>query len=196
MTLSTTFSNSKHHSLTLAAGLILLAISGTSLASEADSALLHKLKLATNEVSGFDNQYDAQVWLVAKDRPLARIIKDPAQRLALLKLIHSEARRADLQPEIVLALIEVESAFDSYAVCVAGAQGMMQVMPFWKKELGRPEDNLINPQTNLRYGCTILKHYLDREQGRLADALARYNGSYGQYWYAERVLDTWDLHWR
>lgn len=196
MTLSTTFSNSKHHSLTLAAGLILLAISGTSLAAEADSALLHKLKLATNDVSGFDNQYDAQVWLVAKDRPMARIIKDPAQRLALLKLIHSEAQRADLQPEIVLALIEVESAFDNYAVSVAGAQGMMQVMPFWKKELGRPEDNLINPQTNLRYGCTILKHYLDREQGRLADALARYNGSYGQYWYAERVLDTWDLHWR
>jgi soluble lytic murein transglycosylase-like protein len=196
MTLSTTFSNSKHHSLTLAAGLILLAISGTSLAAEADSALLHKLKLATNDVSGFDNQYDAQVWLVAKDRPMARIIKDPAQRLALLKLIHSEAHRADLQPEIVLVLIEVESAFDNYAVSVAGAQGMMQVMPFWKKELGRPEDNLINPQTNLRYGCTILKHYLDREQGRLADALARYNGSYGQYWYAERVLDTWDLHWR
>ncbi|MDB2533804.1 lytic transglycosylase domain-containing protein [Porticoccaceae bacterium] len=195
MTLSTIFSASNQHRLALAAAL-LLAISSTSQAAETDSALLHKLKLATNEVSGFDNQYDAQVWLVAKDRPLARIIKDPAQRLAMLKLIHSEARRADLQPEIVLALIEVESAFDSYAVSVAGAQGMMQVMPFWKKELGRPEDNLINPQTNLRYGCTILKHYLDREQGRLADALARYNGSYGQYWYAERVLDTWDLHWR
>ena len=195
MTLSTIFSASNQHSLALAAAL-LLAISSTSQAAETDSALLHKLKLATNEVSGFDNQYDAQVWLVAKDRPLARIIKDPAQRLAMLKLIHSEARRADLQPEIVLALIEVESAFDSYAVSVSGAQGMMQVMPFWKKELGRPEDNLINPQTNLCYGCTILKHYLDREQGRLADALARYNGSYGQYWYAERVLDTWDLHWR
>ena len=195
MTLSTIFSASNQHRLALAAAL-LLAISSTSQAAETDSALLHKLKLATNEVSGFDNQYDAQVWLVAKDRPLARIIKDPAQRLAMLKLIHSEARRADLQPEIVLALIEVESAFDSYAVSVAGAQGMMQVMPFWKKELGRPEDNLINPQTNLRYGCTILKHYLDREQGRLADALARHNGSYGQYWYAERVLDTWDLHWR
>ena len=95
-----------------------------------------------------------------------------------------------------MALIEVESAFDSYAVSVAGAQGMMQVMPFWKKELGRSEDNLINPQTNLRYGCTILKYYLDREQGRLADALARYNGSYGQYWYPQRVLDTWNLHWR
>lgn len=95
-----------------------------------------------------------------------------------------------------MALIEVESAFDSYAVSVAGAQGMMQVMPFWKKELGRSEDNLINPQSNLRYGCTILKHYLDREQGRLADSLARYNGSYGQYWYPQRVLDTWDFHWR
>jgi soluble lytic murein transglycosylase-like protein len=195
MTLSTIFSAGKQQSLVIAAAL-LLAISSASQATETDSALLHKLKLATNEVSGFDNQYDAQVWLVAKDRPLARIVKDPAQRLAMLKLIHSEARRADLQPEIVLALIEVESAFDSYAVSVAGAQGMMQVMPFWKKELGRPEDNLINPQTNLRYGCTILKHYLDREQGRLADALARYNGSYGQYWYAERVLDTWDLYWR
>jgi soluble lytic murein transglycosylase-like protein len=195
MTLSTIFSAGKQQSLVIAAAL-LLAISSASQATETDSALLHKLKLATNEVSGFDNQYDAQVWLVAKDRPLARIVKDPAQRLAMLKLIHSEARRADLQPEIVLALIEVESAFDSYAVSVAGAQGMMQVMPFWKKELGRPEDNLINPQTNLRYGCTILKHYLDREQGRLADALARYNGSYGEYWYAERVLDTWDLYWR
>ena len=94
MTLSTIFSVSKHHSLTIATGL-LLAISGASLASEADRTLLHKLKLATNEVSGFDNQYDAQVWLVAKDRPLARIIKDPAQRQAMLKLIHSEARRAD-----------------------------------------------------------------------------------------------------
>ncbi len=202
MTLSAIFSANKRYRsrlpvhLSSAAALILLAISGASVAKEADSALLDKLKLATNEVSGFDNQYDAQVWLVAKDRPLARIIKDPSQRLALLKLIHSEARRADLKPEIVLALIEVESAFDSYAVSSAGAQGIMQVMPFWKKELGRPEDNLINPQTNLRYGCTILKHYLDREQGRLADALARYNGSYGQYWYAERVLDTWDLHWR
>ena len=110
MTLSTIFSASNQHRLALAAAL-LLAISSTSQAAETDSALLHKLKLATNEVSGFDNQYDAQVWLVAKDRPLARIIKDPAQRLAMLKLIHSEARRADLQPEIVLALIEVESAF-------------------------------------------------------------------------------------
>jgi len=131
-----------------------------------------------------------------KEPALARLVKDPVQRISLLKLIHREASRAGLSPEIVLALIEVESHFDSYAVSSAGGEGMMQVMPFWKHEIGRPEDNLINIQTNLRYGCTILKYYLDREKGRLADALARYNGSYGQYWYSERVLDTWAKRWR
>ena len=169
---------------------------GSETDKSSDKQLLTALKQAATDASSFDNAYDAEVWLVAKDRPLSRIIKDPSQRIALLKLIHAEARRAKLQPEIVLALIEVESGFDNYAVSSAGAQGIMQVMPFWKKEIGRADDNLINPQTNLRYGCTILKHYLDIEQGRLADALARYNGSYGQYWYAERVLDAWATRWR
>ena len=110
--------------------------------------------------------------------------------------MHRAASRAGLEPEIVLALIEVESHFDPYAVSRVGAQGLMQVMPFWKKEIGRPDDNLIDTDTNLRYGCTILKHYLKREKGRLADALARYNGSYGQYWYSERVLLAWEKRWR
>ena len=161
-----------------------------------DPTLVSKLKLAAAAAPSFDNHYDAQVWLVSKDLPLSALIKDADQRLKLLTLIHSEATLAKVSPEIVLALIEVESGFDSYAVSSAGAQGIMQVMPFWKKEIGRPEDNLMNMQTNLRYGCTILKHYLDIEQGRLADALARYNGSYGQYWYAERVLDAWAERWR
>ena len=90
----------------------------------------------------------------------------------------------------------MESRFDSYAVSKAGALGMMQVMPFWKNEIGRPGDNLIDTRTNLRYGCTILRYYLDKEKGRLADALARYNGSYGEYWYAERVLDARAKNWR
>ena len=161
-----------------------------------EPSLLQALKAAASAAHSFDNIYDAEVWLVAKDRPLAKIIKDPQQRLNLLKLIHAEASLAKLQPEIVLALIEVESRFDSYAVSSAGAMGMMQIMPFWKKEIGRPNDNLIDTQTNLRYGCTILRYYLDKEKGRLADALARYNGSYGQYWYAERVLDAWAKNWR
>ena len=183
----------------LLAWLVLCTLSGFVSASdttEPDPSLISKLKLAAADAQSFDNQYDAQVWLTAKDFHLAKLIKNADQRLELLSLIHSEARRADLAPEIVLALIEVESGFNSYAVSSAGAQGIMQVMPFWKTQIGRPQDNLINTQTNLRYGCTILKHYLDLEQGRLAEALARYNGSYGQTWYAERVLDAWAERWR
>ena len=183
----------------IAVVLLLLSISVTVSSEEkpaADPALLALLKQAAAEANSFGDQYDAEVWLVEKDPVLARLVKDPVQRISLLKLIHSEASRAGLSPEIVLALIEVESHFDRYAVSSAGAQGMMQIMPFWKHEIGRPEDNLINIQTNLRYGCTILKYYLDREKGRLADALARYNGSYGQYWYSELVLDSWAKHWR
>jgi soluble lytic murein transglycosylase-like protein len=183
----------------IAVALLLLSISVTVSSEEkpaADPALLALLKQAAAEANSFGDQYDAEVWLVEKDPVLARLVKDPVQRISLLKLIHSEASRAGLSPEIVLALIEVESHFDRYAVSSAGAQGMMQIMPFWKHEIGRPEDNLINIQTNLRYGCTILKYYLDREKGRLADALARYNGSYGQYWYSELVLDSWTKHWR
>jgi len=163
---------------------------------ETDPALLSVLKQAAAQADSFADHYDAEVWLVHKQASMAPLVKDPQQRMALLKMIHSEASRAGLSPEIVLALIEVESGFDSYAVSSAGAQGIMQVMPFWKHEIGRPEDNLIHTQTNLRYGCTILKYYLDKEKGRLADALARYNGSYGQYWYAERVLDAWIKRWR
>ncbi len=164
--------------------------------AETDPALLSVLKQAAAQADSFADHYDAEVWLVHKQASMAPLVKDPQQRMALLKMIHSEASRAGLSPEIVLALIEVESGFDSYAVSSAGAQGIMQVMPFWKHEIGRPEDNLIHTQTNLRYGCTILKYYLDKEKGRLADALARYNGSYGQYWYAERVLDAWIKRWR
>ena len=183
----------------IAVALLLLFVSAAAAALEkpaVDQALLSLLKQAAAKADSFDDQYDAEVWLVEKEPALARLVKDPAQRISLFKLIHSEASRAGLSPEIVLALIEVESHFDSYAVSSAGAQGMMQIMPFWKHEIGRPEDNLINIQTNLRYGCTILKYYLDREKGRLADALARYNGSYGQYWYSERMLDRWAKHWR
>ena len=162
----------------------------------ADPQLISALKTAASAAHSFDNAYDAEVWLVAKDLPLSRIISNRQQRLDLLKLIHAEATLARLQPEIVLAVIEVESRFDSYAVSRAGALGIMQVMPFWKNEIGRPGDNLIDIRTNLRYGCTILRYYLDKERGQLADALARYDGSYGEYWYAELVLDAWAKNWR
>ena len=182
---------------TVVTALLLVCLASTATGFESpDPELASALKKAAAEADSFDNPYDAKVWLVSKEPSLAALIKDKKNRLDLLRLIHKEASRAGLQPEIVLALIEVESHFNQYAVSSAGAQGMMQVMPFWKKEIGRPEDNLIHTQTNLRYGCTILKYYLDREKGRLADALARYNGSYGQYWYAERVMDAWAKNWK
>ena len=161
-----------------------------------DQELLSLLRETVSAADSFEDRFDAEVWLMAKSSQLERFVPDPAERLPLLRKIHREATRAGLSPEIVLAVIEVESHFDHYAVSYAGAQGIMQVMPFWKNEIGRPDDNLINPDTNLRYGCTILKFYLDKENGKLAEALARYNGSYGQYWYSERVFLAWEKRWR
>jgi len=161
-----------------------------------DQELLALLKTTVSQADSFEDRFDAEVWLMSKSSQLKRFVKDDAKRLNLLRKIHHAATKAGLSPEIVLALIEVESHFDHYAVSSAGAQGMMQVMPFWKKELGRPDDNLIDPDTNLRYGTTILKYYLDKEKGRLADALARYNGSYGKYWYSERVFRAYEKRWR
>jgi soluble lytic murein transglycosylase-like protein len=126
---------------------------------------------------------------------LSPYIKDEAERLALLKTVHYEAKRVGLQPEIVLSVIHVESRFDHYAVSPAGAQGLMQVMPFWREEIGSSGDNLIDMRTNIRYGCAILSGYLKVENGSLRKALARYNGSVGQLWYPERVFDSWRAHW-
>lgn len=154
------------------------------------------LKKAVEDSDSFVDRFDAEVWLLSKDKAMARFERDPERRLQLLRQIHRAATRAGLQPEIVLAVIEVESRFDRFALSHAGAQGMMQVMPFWKHEIGRPEDNLIHLETNLRYGCTILKHYLDKSNGKLAEALARYNGSYGSYRYSEKVMDALYEFWR
>ena len=126
---------------------------------------------------------------------LQRFIKDKKTRMTMLRQIHLEATRAELQPELVLALIEVESWFDSYAISKAGAQGIMQVMPFWLKEVGRPDDNLIDLKTNLRMGCTILRYYMDIEKNDLHKALARYNGSRGSRVYSNKVLKALRNHW-
>lgn len=168
----------------------------TAPANEADPELAQFLKNTIEASDSFDDRFDAEVWLLSKQDPLARYIDNPEQRLDILQRIHRAAKSVDLQPEIVLALIEVESRFDRFAVSSAGAQGMMQVMPFWKNEIGHPEDNLTDIDTNLKYGCAILKHYMNKTEGRLMDALARYNGSYGQYWYPRRVMDAWQKHWR
>lgn len=161
-----------------------------------DQELRQLLIESIGKADSFEDRFDAEVWLVGNSASLKRYIKDPEERLRILRLVHREATRAELQPGLVLALIQIESAFNPYAVSRVGAQGMMQIMPFWKKEIGREQDNLIDMETNLRYGCTILKHYIKREKGKIAEALARYNGSYGKYWYPEKVLVAWEKYWR
>lgn len=161
-----------------------------------ETAELRKFLLDTiNDADSFKDRFDAEVWLVDMSGRLERFIADPKYRLDLLRAIHREAKRADLKPDLVLALIEVESRFDQFAISRVGAQGLMQVMPFWKNEIGRSEDNLTDINTNLRYGCRILQFYMKKEQGNWMNALARYNGSYGQYWYPERVMDAWKKRW-
>ncbi len=164
-------------------------------AEPVDENLLELLSKTVTEADSFEDKFDARVWLMDMSSRLERLSPDPEQRLNLLRMVHHEASRAKLQPELVLALIQVESRFDRFAVSHAGAQGLMQVMPFWKKEIGRPDDNLTDIPTNLRYGCTILAYYLKKEKGNLIRGLARYNGSLGKTWYPERVMDAWYGHW-
>jgi soluble lytic murein transglycosylase-like protein len=135
-----------------------------------------------------DGSSDA--WVKAVTPVVGARMKDDQAARDLAGLVHYEALRAGLEPRLVLALIDVESAFRKYAVSTAGARGYMQVMPFWVKEIGAPGQNLFHPRTNLRYGCVILRHYLEIEGGNLYNALARYNGSLGKAGYPERVLDV------
>jgi soluble lytic murein transglycosylase-like protein len=134
-------------------------------------------------------------WLSEMSRRLEKRIPDREARLEFLRAVHYEATRAGLDPQLVLGLIQVESGFKKYAVSTAGARGFMQVMPFWVKVVGRSDDNLFHLRTNLRYGCTILRHYLDIERGDLYRALGRYNGSLGQPQYPNLVRGAWQNHW-
>ncbi|MFT6050801.1 MAG: soluble lytic murein transglycosylase-like protein [Halioglobus sp.] len=180
---------------------VLLAVVHVDANGQAMDAIEHDalrgfLESTIADAQSFEDRYDAEVWLVDMSNRLARFIKDPQQRLELLRNIHSAAARADVSPQLVLAIIEVESHFDRFAVSSAGAQGMMQVMPFWKDEIGRPGDNLTLTKTNLEYGCRILQFYLQRENQALHRATARYNGSVGSRRYSDKVYKAWSDHWR
>ena len=163
---------------------------------EFDPALRDKLALAlANDIEDVD-EFDAKVWLQVSDERLKRYIKNPEERLALLQLVYGEASRTDLDPDLVLAVMQIESAFNRFAISRVGAQGLMQVMPFWRLEIGRPQDNLIDMPTNIRYGTVILAHYMEVAKGDMVEALARYNGSYGRLKYPNKVLTAWRTRWR
>jgi len=162
---------------------------------EPDPALIALLREAANEVDSFPDHFDAQVWLTDMSARLARQVENPQERIEILTRVHYEATRVDLPPELVLAVIDVESNFDRFAISHAGARGLMQIMPFWLDEIGRPDDNLMRIETNLRFGCTILRYYMDIEKGDLKRALGRYNGSLGRRHYPNKVLDKLRLKW-
>ncbi|WP_245391852.1 lytic transglycosylase domain-containing protein [Salinicola aestuarinus] len=176
-----------------------IARSSPPLQEAPSPALLDALAHAITLQNGASDTFDAQVWLLDMQSRLGRrqpvAFADRQARLALLQRVHAEAARTSLPAELVLALIDVESRFQPGAISSAGAQGLMQVMPFWKAEIGRPEDDLTDPATNLRYGCTILAYYLAQENGDWTRGLARYNGSLGRTIYPEQVMAAWFGRW-
>jgi soluble lytic murein transglycosylase-like protein len=190
------FSAARWLSVTLALGVLLFSQTGPAAAQPLPPGLRPTLEMANQQHHTPQQQWTARQWRAQMDAPLARFIDDPAQRQLLLTRIYQEARLAGLPPDLVLALIQVESAFKADAVSSAGAVGLMQIMPFWISELGLPIDDLTHPPRNLRYGCTILAHYLAIERGDFTRALARYNGSLGKTWYPERVMHAWRDTWR
>jgi len=134
-------------------------------------------------------------WLTEMSARLARRMPDRDGRLEFLKTVYYEAKRAGLDPQMVLGLIQVESGFRKHSVSSAGARGYMQVMPFWVRLIGSKDSNLFHMRTNLRFGCTILRHYLDIENGDLYRALGRYNGSLGKPEYPNMVRAAWEKQW-
>ena len=167
-----------------------------TLADDVASIMRQSVEHASPPYLVFDRATDAQRWLNEMSARLTRFIDNELYRRRLLTMIQYEATRADLNPQMVLGLIEVESAFRQYAVSNVGAKGLMQVMPFWQRYIGNESHNLFDIRTNLRYGCTILRHYSNMENGNLHRALARYNGSLGSNRYPNAVIGAWLNRWQ
>lgn len=140
--------------------------------------------------SSFDNPIVERMWISNHMDKVKRYHPELEPREDLLRAIHYEATRAGLEPELVLGLIKVESGFNKYAISSVGARGLMQIMPFWTKVIGNETHNLFDIRTNLRYGCLILRHYLEIEKGDMFRALGRYNGSLGKAQYPTLVVSA------
>ena len=182
--------------LALSIALPLTAWAGAQQYEVLSASVRASLAHAVNDRGSVDmKDLDTRAWVRGMTRRVAARFPDDESARQFLALVRYEAMRAGLDPHLVLAVIDVESKFRKYAVSKAGARGLMQVMPFWVKEVGAPTDNLFQERINLRYGCSILRLYLDREKGNLTNALARYNGSLGQPQYPTRVLRAWKDRW-
>jgi soluble lytic murein transglycosylase-like protein len=182
--------------LSLLLFLFLLLCNGSGAADGApDPELTKRLRQVASQADSFPDHFDAQVWLTDMSARLERQVKDPEERLEILMRVHYEATTRDLAPELVLAVIDIESNFDHYAISHAGARGLMQIMPFWLKEMDEVEKNLMHINTNVRFGCTILRYYMDIEDNDMRRALGRYNGSLGKQAYPNKVLERLRTKW-
>jgi soluble lytic murein transglycosylase-like protein len=175
------------------------ALAGTARADQQrDPELKALLQKIISDTDCFADKYDSEVWYKSMEPRLARLVPTHEARVEILDHVYCEARRdpsLQLPPDLVLALIEVESRFDRWAVSPAGAVGLMQVMPFWPRQLG-VQNQLVQVAPNIKMGCEILRYYLRAENHNWPRALARYNGSVGRNTYPALVMQRWQRAWR
>jgi len=188
---------------TLACALVAVAACcAWAAAARADQQRDPELKALLQRIIGssdcFTDKFESEVWHKSMEPRLARLVPTHDARVEILDLVYCEAQRdptLQLPPDLVLALIEVESRFDRWAVSPAGAVGLMQVMPFWPRQLGA-QNQLVQVAPNIRMGCEILRYYLRAENRNWSRALARYNGSIGRNTYPALVMQRWQKAWR
>jgi soluble lytic murein transglycosylase-like protein len=166
--------------------------------AQRDPELRDVVQQAMKSTECFNNEYDSIVWYKLMEPKLRRYVADHDERMALLQTVYCETHRtgaAPLPPGLVLAVLDVESRFDRWAVSSAGAVGLMQVMPFWPEQLGMHRRELVAMEPNIRMGCAILRHYLQTEHNDVRRALGRYNGSTRSREYPDRVVTRWTRYW-
>jgi len=191
-------------------GAALLALSGSGLACAAsasapsaraaqqDPELRAVVQQAIAEARCFEDQYDSAVWYTLMEPRLRRYLPNHNDRLTILRTVYCETHRANatpLPPGLVLAVLDVESHFNRWAVSSAGAVGLMQVMPFWPEQLGMQRRELVTIEANIRMGCAILRHYLQSERNDVRRALGRYNGTTLTRDYPDKVVTRWTRYW-
>lgn len=159
------------------------------------SDIVTALKNATDDIENLDRQIETMTWLQQMSRNIEKRVPDHDYRFKLLRTVLDEALRANIDPQLALAVMAIESNFNEKATSNVGAQGLMQVMPFWKDEIGNSWDDLYDMQTNIRYGCEILQIYLQRYSPSVSRALAGYNGSLGRNKYPNKVLSRLKKYW-
>jgi soluble lytic murein transglycosylase-like protein len=176
-----------------------LALAGPASADgQRDAELRSIVAQAIATAECFPDKFDSAVWFKMMEPKLRRHVRDPAERLQILKTAFCEAHRPGqlrLPPGLVMAVIDIESRFDRWAVSSAGAVGLMQVMPFWPEDLRMKRHQLTQIEANMRMGCAILRFYLQREKNDVRRALARYNGSVGRREYPDKVVNRWTRNW-